>query len=546
MGLSEYWDKAVSTVSDAIEYTVDGYHHAVAVTTDLFELADKAPDRAALMVGAGVENVVSQVVALPGYALDGSLMLGDWLNRKLGGAANEGYSLVKPGQFGFGAGEAIRSGVQQGIDNLQVMLGATGESALAVPRNEMEAHAKESAEITATVVSMGFAAPRTAGAAVAQVARQETRIMATRTATAAAAKAEGRAAAIEAPAAAATRPAAAETAAGQTVRRQWREYSGASARMGVRNQLYAATNWSADRLAEMGAVGRLAALPLRAAGGVIRWGVPVAGTGMVGVVGADVLTDGESTRSLTRLMNDVAAWTADAVEESMPEAAKLLREMGPDAAKLTLKVMAAPVGTAAHVIDETAKYHGINLPVEQAEALAQMIGGSPLMAALTASGHEVKPEEMITMYQEARESGDPVAYIRQDLQKRFHLTDAQVAEYERQAEEIKTSARQAQEHMEKVGSDLLRLNRISGTRLSDKFNSVVAENHLTMFSSFNMFLATVCDWIGLDKIAEQFKRAVVVDATISQYGDKFELLKDGKRDPAAQYSPAAPEPAGVN
>ena len=327
------------------------------------------------------------------------------------------------------------------------------------------------------------------------------------------------------------------------VRPAAQDYRVLSASTGFRHMTYAALRTTADWLAEKGVLGQVAGLGLRATAGTVRWGLPVLATGVAGVVAATFFTGGNSTRALADAANGTLDWMAGALQETSPEAADFLRKLGPDAGEFLLRVMSEPVDTAKQFIQQTARYRGIELSDEHASALAQFMNGNPLMAALSAGGHDIDPRDVITLYRDAATQPDPQAYIRTTLQQRFGLPDQQMAEYVQRGEELRSGAGQMLERLQGYQRELARLQGLSGEGLTTEFNSVVQSNSLHMFSNVSMFLAVILDFVGANSLADQFKRAVVVDATISQFGDRFNLTGTALDPAVTRDRTVLPEPA---
>ncbi len=84
--------------------------------------------------------------------------------------------------------------------------------------------------------------------------------------------------------------------------------------------------------------------------------------------------------------------------------------------------------------------------------------------------------------------------------------------------------RQQAEHTAQKLREVSRIDSLHGEGLSAEFNRVVQENNLGMFSNVKMFFATVFSKLGnIGGLGDHFKRAVVMDATISQFGDEFDM-----------------------
>lgn len=62
-----------------------------------------------------------------------------------------------------------------------------------------------------------------------------------------------------------------------------------------------------------------------------------------------------------------------------------------------------------------------------------------------------------------------------------------------------------------------RIQSLQGSELSSEFNAVVQEENLNIFSSVEMFLAKALDFVGLDKLSDHFKRAIVIDSMVSEF-----------------------------
>lgn len=180
----------------------------------------------------------------------------------------------------------------------------------------------------------------------------------------------------------------------------------------------------------------------RIAAGTERWLLNkyALGGGLVVLAIADGKTDHKSSKSLARNLNEAMSEVSEAIKEDWPEIWNLIKNLGPEAAQTMINVMQATPEMATAMLLETAKYHKINLSENQAKAFVQMSHGNLLGAGLTLSGHEIDPVEMIQVYKDAQNSGDPQAYVQKKLQEKFNLNDAQVAEYVAKGKEHKAQA----------------------------------------------------------------------------------------------------------
>jgi hypothetical protein len=92
-------------------------------------------------------------------------------------------------------------------------------------------------------------------------------------------------------------------------------------------------------------------------------------------------------------------------------------------------------------------------------------------------------------------------------------------------EDFAQAARRAEE--------ISRVNALSGEGLSAEFNNIVAEDSLGMFSSMNMFLASVFDAIGIDFIADHFKRQIVMDSAMDDFNSAVQNITNTVSSPEA-------------
>jgi hypothetical protein len=85
--------------------------------------------------------------------------------------------------------------------------------------------------------------------------------------------------------------------------------------------------------------------------------------------------------------------------------------------------------------------------------------------------------------------------------------------------------------------EINRVNALSGDALSNEFNSIVARDGLNMFSSFSMFFAVVCDFIGLDSVADHFKKSIVVESAVDAFTKAAENVEVGNSEPEIHNGP---------
>ncbi len=121
-------------------------------------------------------------------------------------------------------------------------------------------------------------------------------------------------------------------------------------------------------------------------------------------------------------------------------------------------------------------------------------------------------------------------------------------------------ARQAREKVEEASRattqsarELMRIKALSGESLTQEFNKVVEDKGLSIFSSPKLILVSILDFIddlvgdtiagalGLDKMSSMMKKEIIAENTISQFGDKFNLMAD--KGPKVSLD-TSPNPAG--
>jgi hypothetical protein len=112
------------------------------------------------------------------------------------------------------------------------------------------------------------------------------------------------------------------------------------------------------------------------------------------------------------------------------------------------------------------------------------------------------------------------------------ISPAALADADISTEDIRNGAAEANRRVE----NLARVRNLEGASLSQEFNQVVENEGLTIFSSVNMFVATVLDFIGLEGLANHFKRAVIMDNIV----DDFNAAAAGPQQDTAPEAAVAP------
>jgi uncharacterized protein YjaG (DUF416 family) len=90
----------------------------------------------------------------------------------------------------------------------------------------------------------------------------------------------------------------------------------------------------------------------------------------------------------------------------------------------------------------------------------------------------------------------------------------------------------------KKAAEISRINDLNGEGLVSEFNAVVKEDNLNMFSSPDMFMETIFDFLGFGSMSNHFKRAVIMESAISD----FRQAADDILTPKVELEKAAEEP----
>lgn len=279
-----------------------------------------------------------------------------------------------------------------------------------------------------------------------------------------------------------------------------------------------------------------------------------------GLVGAHVLSGGKTTEGLAKASYQVAESSAEALKDISPELAKALRDMAPMMGEAMLDVMAAPVEMAEIYVSEANKRYNLGMDEKKIRMASNVLTGNFINAALESQNLAIKKEDLQRIIHEADQAPNKKKYIVEQLSRATGKTEAEItgiidavpsvtdtrnmnAEQAKAAVEKATaSAREriggAMDRAKQGADELKRLHDLSGDSLTAEFNKVVQEKNLSLFSSVDMFFATVADWIGNPmNIGDHFKRSVIVKETISQFGDRFGITRD-REGPSLEAAPA--------
>ncbi len=165
---------------------------------------------------------------------------------------------------------------------------------------------------------------------------------------------------------------------------------------------------------------------------------------------------------------------------------------------------------------------------------ALAVTGSPIRATMSLNENtNIERSEILGAYNKAISENPGATQVelaeatfvnlRQDIESRQAQNDAENEQSVSLTDSFSEHRQQAEHTAQKL-REVSRIDSLHGEGLSAEFNRVVQENNLGMFSNVKMFFATVFSKLGnIGGLGDHFKRAVVMDATISQFGDEFDM-----------------------
>lgn len=306
------------------------------------------------------------------------------------------------------------------------------------------------------------------------------------------------------------------------------------------------------------------------------------GTAAVGAYVAHATTGGQSTEWLAQASYSAIETSADVVRNVSPELADAMMKMAPDAADLAMAFISAPIEMAEIYVQEANRRYNLGMDENKIRMTSQALSGHWVSAALESQGIHIGREEISRVIHDAESAPDKKAYIIGEISRLSGrgseeinriigqspnvvdtrgMTPEQIADLERRARETaagvtsgasaqalrervqrgRDSARELVNHTAEQAQELARLRNLSGDGLSSEFNKVVDQKGLNMLNTPSLILVHLLDFLGNPfGWGDMIKRNIVISETISQFGDRFNVLR--QNDPQLHLD-AGPAPS---
>ncbi|MCL4679568.1 MAG: hypothetical protein KJ017_13345 [Alphaproteobacteria bacterium] len=314
------------------------------------------------------------------------------------------------------------------------------------------------------------------------------------------------------------------------------------------------------------------------------------GTAAVGAYVAHASTGGASTEWLAQASYSSIEASADVVRNVSPELADAMMKMAPEVGDLALAFISAPIEMAEIYVQEANRRYNLGMDETKIRMTSQALSGHWVGAALESQGIHIGREEISRVIHDAEAAPDKKAYIigeisrlsgrgREEIDRIIgqspnvvdtrNMTAEQIAEMERQirdgetvtagapvvaagtstADAIRRRVQQGRDAARDLvgqasdhAQELNRLRSLSGEGLTAKFNEVVDQKGLNMWNTPTLMLVGLLDFLGNPfGWGDALKRNIVISETVSQFGDRFNVLR--QNNPQLNLD-SAPAPAG--
>ncbi len=317
--------------------------------------------------------------------------------------------------------------------------------------------------------------------------------------------------------------------------------------------------------------------------------IGLAATAAVGTYFAHATSGGESTEWLAQASFSSIEASADAVRNISPELADALMKMAPEVGDLALAFISAPIEMAEIYVQEANRRYGLGMDETKIRMTSQALSGHWVGAALESQGIHIGREEISRVIHDAEAAPDKKAYIvgeisrlsgrgREEIDRIIgqspnvvdmrNMTPEQIAEMEQQirdgvsgapagpvaagtstADAIRRRVQQGRDAARDLvgqasdhAQELNRLRSLSGEGLTAKFNEVVEQKGLNIMNTPTMLLVHLLDFLGNPfGWGDALKRNIVISETVSQFGDRFNVLRQNNPQLNLDHAPA---PAG--
>lgn len=313
------------------------------------------------------------------------------------------------------------------------------------------------------------------------------------------------------------------------------------------------------------------------------------GTAAVGAYVAHASTGGASTEWLAQASYSSIEASADVVRNVSPELADAMMKMAPEVGDLALAFISAPIEMAEIYVQEANRRYNLGMDETKIRMTSQALSGHWVGAALESQGIHIGREEISRVIHDAEAAPDKKAYIvgeisrlsgrgREEIDRIIgqspnvvdmrNMTPEQIAEMEQQirdgvsgapagpvaagtttADAIRRRVQQGRDAARDLvgqasdhAQELNRLRSLSGEGLTAKFNEVVEQKGLNIMNTPTMLLVHLLDFLGNPfGWGDALKRNIVISETVSQFGDRFNVLRQNNPQLNLDHAPA---PAG--
>lgn len=337
-----------------------------------------------------------------------------------------------------------------------------------------------------------------------------------------------------------------------------------------------------------GSVGRRALLVTQGGYAVTAIG---GGTALTIGTGLHLYTEGRSTAAATEAMSEFAQGTHEWLQEHWPAAAAWLDDNASDIGEKTALLVMAQSDMIRQSLTTLNDKHGWGMDERAINVLTQGVQGNAVFAALSAAEVEITPEDVKAAIETAQGQGgtaeekdarlfeilaeqtgktpEELKALMPEVIDASQWTPEQIQEFatsgkapeavastvaavtstegiaerlRREREEVSAGLSEMSDHARRLDE----IRKMSSTELRAEFNEATSGmGFLEMLTSPTVLIASLLDMIGLDDWADGLKKKFLVENTVSQFGDKFDVLDRGK-DLLASLDPREPEPVPGN
>lgn len=307
--------------------------------------------------------------------------------------------------------------------------------------------------------------------------------------------------------------------------------------------------------------------------------IGIGGTALTVAGVSHLATDGESTKALTRFAESAATSMYHGIKDIAPDLAEKLKEKTPEMTRLVFTAATLQTDMLFTSLREMNSRHNMGISDKDLESVAHVMEGNFVMGALRQAGVDIKGEDVERVMRESMTAPDRKAYIAQEFSKITGrskedllgvmaspevmdvtgMTPEQIRERFGQTAAIggasagtglsgkmADAAKRGRDKVSDVAqysvdqaTELMRLKNLSGEGLTSEFNKVVENKGLNILNTPTLLFVKLLDFIGNPfGLGDMFKRNIVINETISQFGDKFNILKGREPQLALDTAPS--------